>query len=441
MSAKEKSPWLLRLELLKSLTLKAVAEEVNERRLRALNDLLADMTQIKAEAPRTSRPGGADQFARLRKLVESQGWPLYSLPSDMRADAARMKRCVLALHSLLGNQRCRQLSDAQIATEMCVSDRTARRAVQDCREAFLVDVAETYRAPVKGGGRAENGFLLIWPTLADLAQDTRAPSLFDPTLPAEMTRGNDASEPALPSGHNGQPSGHNGQLPGHNGLVRDTARAPSFPISSNPSSSSPGPKDRADQEGEEDWIFQDPDWQAAYRKLAGYPVSDAVRALKAARQRGWQASQVIALIDDCVVKSIGEIRAWHPGQVWWQLAKGAPGSRITMQPCEEFRRAARDRDLELAKKRQARAVEVLQPARKSEDLEARLGRILDDLSPDQLRDLAAAGGPQMLQRFRSVGKDGMRTVLLIQLAKPRKVTGRDHCIELGIQSGLQGGDA
>jgi len=433
MPPKEKSPWLLKLELIKSLSLVAIADEINTRRLSALNDLLADTTRIKrASQDRRKREGGGDQYGRLLKLVEQQGWPLYQLPSDMRADANRMKRYLIALHSRLGNQRCRQLSDEEIAEEMCVSPRTARRGAQDCREAFLVDVAEHNRAPASGGGRDLNGFMIVWPTLADLAEGPRVQSLFEPSLPAEMTQRDERilqpENPVRPFddfGHSGETHGHSGETHGHSGLVRNTARAPS-PLSLsnlNTSSSSlhlpPRTSRRKDKE-EEDLIFlRNTEWKLAYEALKTYPVGDSARAIRSARLLGWTAEQVLEFIAECKAKVINGRRAWEPGQVWWQLKNGSPGSRISMQPSELYRREKRNHEIALERKRrEAKAAEETAPRQKSSEIDPRIAEQFEAMLPDQIAELATAAGPYVAKYYRNHGLTTViRQVLLDQLQR------------------------
>eukprot|EP00913_Durusdinium_trenchii_P005645 g5263.t1 len=104
---------------------------------------------------------------------------------------------------------------------------------------------------------------------------------------------------------------------------------------------------------------------SASSRLRVYPMADFHRLVfdRAPQPRaggpGWTARQIVEFLDDLDRQVIDGVKKWEPGQVWWQLAKGEAGSRITMNPREEWVRARRNRDLQLQRERDARqAVEA-----------------------------------------------------------------------------------
>lgn len=152
----EKNNWQRRLELLKSLDLTRVAEEVNAQRLADLREKIA------RAGPRERR-----KMSRLVTLYEAG--QLVELPSDRRANPQRMKRVLIALHMALGDHPRITRTVPDIAAKVATLGRkTAYRGLYDLRDACLIDVAPKARAR-RRGGQGPNEYFMVWSTLRDLA--------------------------------------------------------------------------------------------------------------------------------------------------------------------------------------------------------------------------------------------------------------------------------
>ena len=218
------SDWLKRLDLLRSISLEGIAQEINARR-----------------------------------VAENQG---EAVARDKRAGARRMQRALVAIHEILGQNRTWVVTVEVIARQMHVGERTARRALSDLEQACLVEITRRERAR-RRGGQGPSEYRLVWPNLLDLAESQGLqPSLdFPPedapqaggaeAVIAESDRPDGPSGPPQPArgrapghsgrapGHSGRAPGHSGRAPGHSGRALRGAHAP-VPLSS-PHFKSPPP--------------------------------------------------------------------------------------------------------------------------------------------------------------------------------------------------------
>jgi hypothetical protein len=425
---KPRSPWLKKLELLKSISFLGVAAELNRRRLDELNRKLANAALSGRE--RT-------QYRRLLELVERRGL-LTELPSDMRAHADGMKRALIGFHSVIGRKAGplglqAPVAHWELAEEMCCDERTARRRAQDVREASLVIVVPRTRAALYGG-QAENGIQIVWPTIRDLADSQgiqtllyfgdEAPQPQQPEPQQELPGVSDAGpgtkrppghsghppgHSGHPPGHSGHPPGHSGHPPGHSGHVasrRAGAPSPSSFQSENPLPPLPP---RRGQHGvtseEEDFVLTDPDWRPAVAALSTYPprgIAKKALALALARRHDWTPADVVAFVQQCARTAIDGVQAWGPGPIFWQLCNGTGPNKAAIDiPPDKPYRQARERQQRDQFEEQAR-----QQRQRIDDqfLETEFGPRLDAMSADELANLAERRlSPHPLRHFREHG--------------------------------------
>ncbi|QDT54613.1 hypothetical protein Pan44_26480 [Caulifigura coniformis] len=376
--ANRPSPWLRRLDLIKSISFRTIADEINARRLRGFNVRLLDPKQAK-------------EIPRLAKRAATEGGVLKSLPPDLRASGPRMQRVLLALHSKIGANPSWVVRKALIAREMGLSDdATAERGIRDLEESDIIHVTRREREP-RTGGQGPSEYRIIWATVKDLALNQGAqPSLFiERDLAAASSGRPDKSSGRGPRSREAPPHSaeapphyagagpHYAEAPPHNAgalIVDPRARVSPFHSPIHPSSSCP--PERSEEEG---------DWSRIRDRLRAYGLGSHRQTAREARDGGWTAAQVDALLDRCeqhtIVAGKVRIQAWPAGAVWWQLRNASPGALITMQHSETYRRAKRDQDLKAEQERERKA-----HAERAAEL-APINEALLVLSLEQVREL------------------------------------------------------
>lgn len=146
---------------------------------------------------------------------------------------------------------------------------------------------------------------------------------------------------------------------------------------------------------------------------------------------GWTAEQAVELLGSLDRRSINGVSPWTPGAIHWQLTNGEPGSTIEMPECEAWRRErAAKQTRAMSQKQQAETVATSEEHRRSATalelahgiyLDLLIGRAVnDDQAAAELRQLAAAAGPTILQWLRRHRSDeplppALRLALLRQL--------------------------
>jgi len=221
---RRKTPWQQRLDVLKSISLEKIAKEVNKQRL----------TKLRAKLAGSLSERERKKMRRVLNLFEAGR--LEELPPDMRANARRMKRTLLAMFAKMHLRRQWRMKVDDIAASMAVDVQTARRGVFDLEDAHIVAVDRQMRHWDGGWGASE--YTVVAPTLIDLAcSQGLQGSLFDLTAEpepgsAECARGNEspeqASQGAEPAGgetdsrppattHRGKSTSHDGKSTSHRG--------------------------------------------------------------------------------------------------------------------------------------------------------------------------------------------------------------------------------
>jgi len=420
------TPKQLRRQVIRSLSLRTIAAEVNRQRLDVLREKI-----------RTASSAQRKKMRRLTRLYATGRLETVDdLPSDLRADARRMQRTLTALHLAMGDAFVVTRSVAVMAESAGMTAETLRRGILDLEQGRLLLVRRRDR-PRRSGGQGVSEYRLVLATLRDLAWSQGLQGeLFDCGRPGQ---GHDDSvaesfgNSSVPSGQN-HPSGasvaggrapthggraptHGGRAPTHGGRAlrprAGTSLAESFSPTSSSSSSPPEESQPAQREKETTEEFEL--LTAVSRRLKMYGVADHHDlVMHQDPEAGWSADQMCDFVDDLERETIDGVAKWSPGAVWWQLKRGAPGSRITLPPTDAWLRARRDRDRRLERDCEARRAAEQRPQREAEETawrqrEERLGPILDSLSPDDLRRLAeqtnnsflVAGGRQKwLTTFR-----------------------------------------
>lgn len=161
-------------------------------------------------------------------------------------------------------------------------------------------------------------------------------------------------------------------------------------------------------------------WREVRERLTALRLGDARGACAQARSGGWTARQALDLVEAIERRAINGVAPWAPGAIWWQLARGVPGTSIELVECEEWRRAR----AAITQRARLQAVDrqrALEADPRLRDLEPRLGAFLDGLTRDQQRELAIAAGPVVHERFRrwqppAAMPRAVRQALLIVLA-------------------------
>ena len=138
---KKKTPWQHRCDLIQSISFKRVAREVDAKRMKE-----------------TGQP----------------------LEPDQRANGARMKRLLVALHRRLGNHAEGVVPMERLASDTGYEIRTARRGISDLEDAFLIDPDRERERPRRYGGQGPSLYKIVWSTVNDLARTQGLqPTLFD----------------------------------------------------------------------------------------------------------------------------------------------------------------------------------------------------------------------------------------------------------------------
>jgi hypothetical protein len=472
MTPREKELWKQRLACLQSISFEKVAAEVNELRWRELLCTLA-------------APSDADRKKMHALIKKYDAGELDRLPTDMRADGARMKRALISLHRLLGKFRDGVYKREQIAEEAApMSLRTVARAIDDLDLANLIEADRQRERPRRYGGQGPSKYRIVWPTILDMAhsQGLQFRVLFDeesaeqghppaavkvdeacrpqplPTPAPSLPTQGEPLAPAVPQ--NGIAPCHSGIAPCHSGIAPCHENGPnahagaSFPTSIQPSSPSPSaPTERAQHtpsaELHDSATLKEKEilpgdgktgWPAAAGRLERYGVLLPARALGAARAHGWTVAQVVELLDLCEAKSIdqgprGVVRGWGPGLVFRHLQSCPAGAAIAISLSETYRRAARDRAIEHQQRRQqaaaAASAEQKATAPAADEGAARelaFGPVLDAMSIEDRNELARATlNPFALKYFRKFGcqASGVRDLFLRELERRAATVNED----------------
>jgi DNA-binding Lrp family transcriptional regulator len=428
MTPREKQVWLQRLACLQSLSLEAIADEVNQSRLKAYLCVLSAPTEA--------------QRKKMRALIRRyEAGELVTLPTDLRADGGRMCKALIALHRLLRGFPSGVYRHDQIAAEAGFSSGTCKRAVRDLAEAGLI-IADRKRArPRRDGGQGANSYRVVWSTVINLAlaqglqhalplvteEQGRPPASMiaasarkacPPQVAGEPRDGVTSHCEKAPSHRETAPS-HRETAPSHRETIKTShgegsATRPhagaSFLPSIHPSSPS-APSENAGhtpsaetavpsatQKEEKEFLAGEKNgWPAAANRLERYGIYLPRRALEWAQAHAWTAAQVIALLDQCESKIVerkgARIYAWSPGLVYRHLCACPAGAAIAVSPGETYRRAARDRAIELQQQRQAAQShtdeQTLARTQVPADVrEAEFGPVLDALAPPDRDELA-----------------------------------------------------
>lgn len=419
MARKKPSLWIERRDMIESICFDSIAAELNVRRLKERNARLLD-------------PGEAAKTPRLAKAAF--GW-LERLPSDMAADAPRMKRALRALHEIIGNDRKFVVRVQRIADLMKASDETTRRGLRDLEEACVVAVVRRERER-RTGGQGPSEYMIVWPTVADLARSQGFQrSLFsedgEGDGSTDFGRSDKSSEghsDAAPCGealtHRGGAPPHHGEALTHGGEAHTSNRVREIPSPDSlsqypPSPPSPSKRSLKSSGGEAEEADLE-EWIPVRRRLSAYGIGNPRDAINVGAPRGWTPPQVMKLLDQCEKLCIDAIKAHPPGRVWWQIREGEPGSEISMPPAETYRRAARDREQLLAQKRRDAKTSDAPAAKATEpidELPLEKLRELLPLIPEQLRRLVS----RALDEGRDPRKNGMgRTGLRIAFERDQQ---------------------
>lgn len=365
MDNRHSSTWNQRLELLRSIHLDGVAAEVNLKRLRDYQARLSCPTEQDRE-----------NLRRLVALYESG--QLTDLPGYHRADGPRMRKILIALHTLIGEAREAALSYTQIASAAKLSKKSAQRGLDDLRAASLVN--STHRArPRWQGGQGPSAYFIVWSTLRDLAsvQGLQRAFVFEAHQPVTA----ESSLPDHPSGRvdeadavsqereprfrrsspsRGHPRGHSGHARSHSDHPRVATHA-GAPARALP----PSPKEKEDDffESKDSKNPPPPSFPPAFRarwpdvvtRLAAYGIATATAAARVASKGGWSIDQVMSLLDRCESMIVDGIQAFGPGLICRHLELTPPGTPIAVAPREVYVRAKRDHALRLQAEREAQA--------------------------------------------------------------------------------------
>lgn len=448
--ARKPTPKQLRSQVIRSLSLVTIADEVNRMRLAALREKIE-----------TATPAQRKRMPRLIRLYEAgQLETVDDLPADLKADARRMKNTLFALHLAMGENFYVTRSVKDIAELARMTEQTTRRGVLDLENACLIIVTRRER-PRRTGGQGVSQYQLVSATLRDIALSQGLQGeLFDcgrrvegdsdavaesfggpdessgqshPTGPFPSDAGESPGTPShggnAPS-HHGNPPSHGGRPPSHHGRAY-RPRAGESPAESPeslsertepPSSSSPEPPCVSSEEGTTTTGVSERQWlHVVSERLKDYGLGSHYQlALIDAPKKGWTARQLLEFCDDLERETIGDVRKFKPGAVWWQLTYGEPGSRITMPPREEWTREKRNEALRAARERDAVAdadkAERRQAERAAEqEREERLGPVLDAMPDDELRAFVAQAVPFAVAAGRRKWLTTFRTQLLNSL--------------------------
>jgi hypothetical protein len=141
---------------------------------------------------------------------------------------------------------------------------------------------------------------------------------------------------------------------------------------------------RAETDGKK----QDEFWTEAAARLRRYGVALVSQTIDAARSRGWTALQVIALIDECERRSVGDIRAWPAGLVATHLRTADPGTSIKSPVSAEYKHSAAYRGV----------------AGRVDSADTRIGKLTAG-ERRKLGERAFANDPRALDDFRAYPSD------------------------------------
>lgn len=421
--------WGKSLDVVKSISLDRVASDVNRHRLKRLRKKIAG-------------PLSEKERTKMRRVIamEAEG-RLEELPSDLRANAHRMKRILLLIFLKVGPRPKWSFKVDELAEEFGETPETVRRGILDLEEASLVEVTRKQHHWKGGWWRSE--YRLVWPNLRELAEGRDVQrSLFDGGEGADPVRaegfpsvepvGQGPGDGSMQTSHSGpitrceKSTSHREDSISHGGYstshceksishsdrasthserslnAQAHARANSFSSSSFKSNSSPSlslirtekKKDfeNGRQAGRQAFEPCDrPEWESARSRLQPL-ISAWAKAINNAAAKGWSPMQVAELLDQFEKHSLGDIRAWKVGSLYWQLVNGIPGSLIDMPMSDAYVRALRDQ--KQAAERKAHEARMAAKARsqdlevgKAEELESRFGPQLDALDEDGLRNL------------------------------------------------------
>lgn len=429
---KKPRAWGKSLDVLKAVGLERVADEVNRRRLKRLRQKIA--------GPLSER-----ERKKMRRLIalDAEG-RLEELPSDLRANASRMKRILLLIFLKVGARASWSFKVGDLAEEFGETSETVRRGILDLEEACLIEV--TRKQHHWKGGWWKSEYRLVWPNLSELAEGRDVQrSLFDGGDAPVRAEGFQPVEPV------GQGPGDGSTLTSHDGLIprcekstshhenlishseestshcEDTtshsdratshcgrsynaqARTPASSFSSSfqssipPSSFSARAEKKKDFEGGRQTERRNaepcdrPEWGSVRSRLqpliAAWP-----KAINNAAEQGWSPSQAEQLLDQFDQHAVGDVRAWKVGSLYWQLTNGAPGTLIDMPPCDAYVRARRDQKLAAARdavaaRAAAQAAKKETEGERASNLESRFGALLDQLEGDPLDRLIAEACP------------------------------------------------
>ncbi|TXH46015.1 MAG: hypothetical protein E6Q97_30415 [Desulfurellales bacterium] len=433
---------------LQAISLDRVAREVNLQRLKRLKAKIAGALSER-------------ERLKMRRVIalQSEG-RLEELPSDLRANAQRMKRILLLIFLKVGSRMKWAFKVDELAEEFGETSETVRRGILDLEDACLIEVTRKHHHWKGGWWKSE--YRLVWPNLRELAEgrsvqgtlfdggdgtDLVRAECFPPVEPAGQGPG-DGTTPTSHDGlitrcekstshcehsishhgcsishhgcsisHSEQSISHSDRASTHSGRSLNTRARPyarsSFSSSSTsrPSSSFsalPGEEKKKALEGRggaragPTSACDRPEWGRVRSRLQPL-IQCWAKAIDQAAEHGWTAEQAEALIDQFERSSVGTIRAWKVGSLYWQLTNGTPGSRIDMPPCEAFVRARRDQQLDLERRAQA-ARQSAAAAKRDVDqgrrstLESDFGERLDQLAGDELDRLIAAAVPDEFHR-------------------------------------------
>lgn len=430
---KPRAAWGKSLAVLKAIALDQVAREVNLQRLKRLKAKIAGALSER-------------ERVKMRRVIALQAeGRLEELPSDLRANAQRMKRILLLIFLKVGSRMKWAFKVDELAEEFGETSETVRRGILDLEDACLIEVTRKHHHWKGGWWKSE--YRLVWPNLRELAEgrpvqgtlfdggdgtDSVRAECFSPVEPA----GQGPGEGTTPTSHDGliprcekstshcehsishheyttshseQSISHSDTASTHSGRSLNTRARPyarssfSSSLTSSPSSSlsaQSGEEKKKALEGRggaragPSSACDRPEWGRVRIRLQPL-IQCWAKAIDQAAEHGWTAEQAEALIDQFERNSVGAIRAWKVGSLYWQLTNGTPGSRIDMPPCEAFVRARRDQQLQVERRAQAARQSAAAAKRdvdqgRRSNLEIEFGERLDQLSGDELERLIRA---------------------------------------------------
>lgn len=415
-----KAGWWNNLAVIQSIELVSVAAEVNARRLRDL--------RARLDGPLDDR----QRKKMSRVLARHQAGTLHELPSDLAANADRMRQVLIAIFRKLGARPTWSFKVLQLAEEFGLKESTVRRGILDLEAACLVEV--TRKTNQWKGGKTASNYRLVWPNLRDLAASQGVQGrLFDPERGADGPVRAEGFRPVEPVGrdpgernttshgeeqstHRGRSTSHHdrsithgGEATSHGGRsphARPRTHASSFfSFPHSPQSSPPSKREeevgpcliRTDGRRKASEPCDRPEWGRVRSRLV-HLLAAWPKAINVAAERGWSPDQAERLVETFEGKTVGEVRAWSVGILYWQLTNGLPGSSINLPPCEAYVRAARDARLDSERKLAAQSASRQTETRTAaaaelDQLDERFGPTLDALSGEPLEQLVRSAIP------------------------------------------------